>query len=219
MTNNNNQLTNNATGLSIEEKSQLRSLSLSQVASSRPELLHAALQRATLARTNNFDLLSDGGWEMLATDVAEDFAYLTLGDLSDTLKLGVKGKLDTYKNRPLNYTRVYQWVEGRARYSVGYWQHHYPEFMTWAGMAHVTDEVMGRLDKIESASGAGSSLGHLISEAITTKYYPFLRFPPVGIDPETLAQQQESYRKVKEVGFVTFAAQYPAFAAKHPNLF
>lgn len=167
------------------------------------------LQKSSLARTAGFDLIGEDGWEALRNDIAADFPYLTLADLNATIKLGIKGKLDTYKNRPLNYTRVYQWVEQRTKASRGYWHHHHPELMAWATRVNLADAVLATVFAHPMQEQVGSVLGTIIREAIAKRY---LSFPEQEKNAANMAW-------LRTAAFPAFAAEYPAFAARHPNLF
>ena len=108
--------------------------SLERMACDSPDLIVAVLRECEPARLSNFSLMGDEDYALLSREVTKDFPYLTIQDLSDTMMLGIKGKLDAYKNRPTNFTRVYQWVEQRAPYTLGYWQTKHREIMRWAEM-------------------------------------------------------------------------------------
>lgn len=117
------------------------------MASINPQAFEAVLRRSVLCRTNNFDLIEENGWKALATDLAEDFPYLTLSELNAIIKLGYKGKLDEYKNLPLNYTRIYQWVEKEAPKQPSAWRAKFPEVFGWADMTGLAEPLATKLSE------------------------------------------------------------------------
>lgn len=181
------------------------------------------LRNSELAKTNNFDLLQDAGYQALREELAADFPYLTLSDLNDTIKLGTKGKLDTYKNRPLNFTRVYQWVEQRAPYSLGYWCTKHPELMCWAEATRVAAAYVTELTKTADANGvvipAFSSAKTALRTLVGMTHYPNLFTGLHNPDEASQLQQIADRSAIAAHVWPRFVAQYPDFAAKHPNLF
>jgi hypothetical protein len=169
----------------------------------------AVLRESEVARQSSFSLMEEDDYALLAREVAKDFPYLTVENLEDAMMLGVKGKLDTYKSRPLNFTRVYQWVEQRAKASKGYWRHYYPEWMAWARIVLLEEQTFAAIFSHPMQEEVGNVIGTLISIEIHKAY---LSHP----DRETnvaLRLQLEAEAKP------ALAAQYPTFAALHPSLF
>ena len=147
--------------------------------------LEVVFERAHLARVSGFDLLGEDGMKALCEEVAADFPYLTVADLNATVKLGIKGKLDTYKNRPLNFTRVYQWVEQRAPCSLGYWRHQFPEIMRWAELCKVLDTLLPEL-QAQYAKFGGNEIDFTVTEHIGQARYPYHHKAQKNPDPAVL---------------------------------
>jgi hypothetical protein len=193
------------------------------LALTEPTDLTTVFERAILARVSSFDLIGDDGMKALCEEIPADFPYLTLADLNATIKLGIKGKLDTYKNRPLNFTRVYQWVEQRAPYSLGYWHAKYPELMAWAETTGVAAEYVNELVKTTDANGVVipvfSSAKTTLRSLVGNTYYPNLYTGLTTNDEDGYLQQQANRHRVETVLWAAFCEAHPDFAAKHPNLF
>lgn len=184
------------------------------------------LQKAELCRTNNFDLLGDGGYASLCEELAADFPFLTAADLAATVKLGIKGELDKYKSLPLNFTRIYQWVKLRAPYSLGYWRHEFPELMRWAELCKVLDSLLPKLCELHAAHGAAlprTSITFAVTEHVRAERYPLMarnvRFFEDPAEQLAYDSQVTCYEYIKGNLFPKFAAEYPAFATKNPRLF
>lgn len=177
------------------------------------------LKAAEFARTNNFDLMGDDGWEMLQSELIADFPYLTLADVGSTIRLGIKGELDTFKNRPLNFTRVYQWVKQRAPYSAGYWRTKHPELLRWAEMCLVLDTLLPKLYALYEKHGPTVSIEFAVVEHVKEVNYPCRHAGVACPDPTSQHAETTNYQHIKDVLWPTFAAEYPDYAAKHPNLF
>lgn len=173
------------------------------------------LRRAELARTNNFDLLGDEGYQALREELAADFPYLTLADLNNIIKLGIKGKLDTYKARTLNFTRIYQWVEQRAVFSLGYWQTKHPALLEWAELVGITDALLAEIDTYATPAAAFAQpykMRGLLEFVLVRSFYPEHKAGhPVTTDmmrryPEGAARHKQVEQEI-----------YPAWLAKHPD--
>ena len=186
-------------------------------------MIDVVLQKAALARTANFDLLTDSAWSLLREEIVADFPYLTLEELNATIKLGIKGKLDKYKSAPLNFTRIYQWVEKNAPQSVGYWRTKFPELLAWADATKVTAALVPAVVKLGEIHGFDAmqitTVKHALKTLIETTHYPNLAAGTPPPSEESRALQLESRTYVETVLWPAFRQQHPAFAAKFPNLF
>lgn len=116
-----------------------------RTACTNSEVIIAVLRECEPARMSNFSLMEEDDYALLAREVVKDFPYLTIEELRDTMMLGIKGKLDAYKNRPVNFTRIYQWVEKNAPQSTGYWRTLYPELLAWADLTGLTERLKVKL--------------------------------------------------------------------------
>lgn len=186
----------------------------------------AVLRESEVARQSSFSLMEEDDYALLAREVAKDFPYLTVENLEDAMMRGVKGKLDTYKSRPLNFTRVYQWVEQRAPYSLGYWRHEFPELMRWAELCKVLDSLLPKLCELHAAHGAAlprTSITFAVTEHVRAERYPLMarnvRFFEDPAEQLAYDSQVTCYEYIKGNLFPKFAAEYPAFATKNPRLF
>lgn len=183
----------------------------------------AVLRTAERARTSNFSLLDADDYAFLEREIPADFPYLTLEDLNVTIKLGVKGKLDKYKSAPLNATRIYQWVEKNAPYSLGYWRTKFPELFRWAEMTQTPMLLLVGLIKIGETHGfeavSFSSAKHELRTVIGTLAYPNLASGTNMPDGEARDLELHNRNYVETVLWPTFRTEYPEFAAKNPNLF
>lgn len=192
--------------------------SVSEWASSVPQGLIAVLKKSEYARVNSFDLIGPEGWELLKDLVVDNFPYLTLADLGATMNLGIMGKLDKYKSMPLNVPRVYQWVEQRAPYALGYWQTKYPEIMRWAELCKVLDTLLPKLQAFYAEFG-DKGIEFTVTEHIGQVRYPHHHKQQKAPTPETQSTEAAALHYIEHTLFPAFAAEYPAFSAKHPNLF
>ena len=177
----------------------------------------AVLKKSEYARVNSFDLIGTDGWELLKDLVVENFPYLTLADLGATMNLGIMGKLDKYKSMPLNVPRVYQWVEQRAPYSLGYWRHRFPELLRWAELCKVLDSLLPKLSDLYAEHGGG-----LLKSAVTyvvTEHIAAVRCPKRALGIHDDPAEAAAHRYMAEVLWPQLEAEHPAFAAKHPHLF
>lgn len=193
----------------------LLSQSLPSLDSDAPAAIEAVLRRAELARTNNFDLLQQTGYQALRIELAADFPYLTLADLNAIIKLGIKGKLDTYKARTLNFTRVYQWVEQRAVFSLGYWQAKHPVLMEWAGQVGIATALLAEIDTYETPAAAFAQphkMRQLLQNVLLKSCFPTYR----ANDYVTMDMITQFPVGASHYGWVEHVA-YPAFIAQHPE--
>ncbi len=177
------------------------------------------LRRAELARTNNFDLIGDNGYEALREELSTDFPYLTLSDLNAIIKLGIKGKLDTYKARTLNFTRVYQWVEQRAVFSEGYWRLKHPALLDWADMTRTLDNLLKEIDTYETPAAAFQldyKMRDLVQKVVCKTWYPQLgnEYNPLH-NAETYPQEAANYRRIESEVYPQWLTKYPEFAGQH----
>lgn len=181
------------------------------------------LEKAALARTNNFDLLGSDGVEMLRNELIKDFPYLSLVDVNDVVMRGIKGQLDKFRTRPLNFTRVYQWFEQRSVFTVGYWQAKHPALMYWPAMLSLTDAVMAEIDTYETPAQA-FALPHKF-RALLQKVVRKQLYPNVGNDWNPLANaeafpaQAVAYRRVESELHSEFLARFPDQADQYTPIF
>lgn len=198
------------------------SRSLKSLASETPGVLLAILRKAELARTTNFDLLEDSGNEMLVQELSADFPYLTMAELNAIIMLGIKGKLDKYRMRPLNFTRIYQWVEQEAPNTLSFWQQETPELMEWAEKLKLTKELLDfvrtRDEPIHRLKQfMPGQLGHLCKQ----KYWPtintmYIRTPET--ENEGQAGQWDNFEAIAKKAWPEFAAKHPEFALMHRSM-
>lgn len=197
---------------------------MTSLASDAPAAIEAVLRRAELARTNNFDLLQDAGYQALRIELAADFPFLTLADLNAIIKMGIKGKLDTYRTRTLNFTRVYQWVEQRAVYALGYWQAKYPVLLEWVDTLGIINPFLAEIDTYETPAKAFAleyKMRQLIQFVVRKRCYPSYKmhdYITVDMDkefPEGAAFQDH----IRTVLYPAFVAKYPQEAGQHTHIF
>lgn len=186
-----------------------------------PAAVEAVLRLSELARLNSFDLIKDEGYQVLLVELALDFPFLTLADLLAIVKLGIKGKLDTYKAQPLNFTRVYGWIEQQAPRTLGYWQQRLPELLTWAGQANVLAEFADLAGQVEQPAQFASVAGARIGALVKAKHYPTIS--PLllfNTQPETEATALEwaSYKRLTTEAWPTLLEKYPLFAGYQSQL-
>ncbi|NVO33483.1 hypothetical protein [Hymenobacter lapidiphilus] len=166
------------------------------------------LESSELSRINNFDLLLDKGWEALTTDIAEDFPYLTLFELTAIVKMGCKGKLDKYKSSPLNYTRIYQWVEQRAPFCLSFWQHHHGPATAWATHCLGEETLLAMVAQQPDPAGMKRSLYHSLIRRETEK----------RLEMDGTAYPSPAHHQVHQsltADFARWAAKYPAYHTRH----
>ena len=178
----------------------------------------AVLRESEVARQSSFSLMEEDDYALLAREVAKDFPYLTVENLEDAMMLGVKGKLDTYKTRPLNFTRVYQWVEQRAPYSLGYWRTRCPEIIRWAELCNVLEGLMPKVYELYAKHGY-TNITFTVTEHIGKHYYPASHSGQKAASKEVHDVEVHNAQHITHNLFPVFAAEYPDFAAKHAYQF
>jgi hypothetical protein len=173
----------------------------------------SVLRKANACRTTNFDLINDEGWNMLVADIAEDFPHLTLADLNTIIKLGYKGELDEYKNLPLNYTRIYQWIKKESPKQSSAWRAKFPEVFAWANMLGLADKLYPKLtEKAAVVNLASINEGIALTELRELMQYNQNR-PSAGprwVNEAAIGPFHEVLAK--------FIAIYPEWSAKRGHL-
>jgi hypothetical protein len=163
------------------------------------------LQKASLCRTNGFDLIAEEGWQQLAKDIAEDFPNLTLAELNSIIKQGYKGLLDKYKSLPLNYTRIYQWVVGQAPRQPSAFRDKFPELFAWADLLGLGIKLVDELTKYPADSPFNESLVKTeLRELIGYKHENGERGWTNGYQRGSIHDLLGQFQQV-----------YPAYVAKH----
>lgn len=105
-------------------------------------MVEAVLRKAEFARTTNFDLLGVEGYALLAAEVAKDFPYLKLDELHGIVLEGIKGRLDKYSSQPVNFTRIYHWIDDQAAYQASYWANRSARWWRWVELTGLQSEAL-----------------------------------------------------------------------------
>ena len=180
-------------------------------------LIEATLRLADYGRTNNFDLIQKEGYVFLREEIVKDFPYLTLAELNTIITDGVKGGIDPSKTpRPLNCTRIYQWVKARVVYSQGYWANRHPDLMAWAEQLGLEAEVMSEIDNYETPAAAfaeAHKFRQLLQRVVRETFYPNL-----DIDPRNNVLNAAKFQHQTEQYLYVSTVEYPAYLLQHPAL-
>lgn len=80
------------------------------------------LMIADIARPNNSDLLDAKGWSTVSKLVQEDYPWLSVYDLGQIMKTGVKGHFDDFRQVPINCKTIFHWIESGKKDVWSYWR-------------------------------------------------------------------------------------------------
>ena len=77
------------------------------------------LWQSRLARTNNFDILNDEDWILVAKKIKKEFPIMKGEQLERAIQNGIRGKYDdpNLQQPPINFKTIYKWikkVEGKS---------------------------------------------------------------------------------------------------------
>ena len=182
------------------------------------------LRLSEFGRSNNFDIIQKGGYIFLREEIVADFPYLTLLELKNIIKAGVKGKIDQGKTaKPLNCTRIYQWVAQSVEFTLSYWQHCYPAPMAWLEQLGLVEEFKAELKTYETP-GAAFAQTHkfrqLVQRIVKGSFYPDLHTERFVID--NLAQhpgQADAYNKISSEEYEAYCRRFPTEVRTYQSIF
>lgn len=151
-------------------------------------------------------------YALLREQLAQDFPYLNLKELREIILLGIKGKLDKYKSAPMNFTRLYQWVDQRAIYTLSYWKHKYPEATHWATYLFTDAGVLARLHALPDLTKINQSLYHTNIRGWAEKEFKFY----YTLLPALTAEEDLKQKQIRS-DFSAWQRRYPEYATLHAN--
>ena len=202
----------------------LLSKSLKSLDEDNNALIEAMLRLSEFGRSNNFDIIQKGGYIFLREEIVADFPYLTLLELKNIIKAGVKGKIDQGKTaKPLNCTRIYQWVAQSVEFTLSHWQHRYPALLAWLEQLGLVEAFKAELNTYETP-GAAFAQTHkfqqLVQRIVKGAFYPDLHTERFVID--NLAQYPEqaaAYHKIVHDEYEDYCRRYPTEIRAHQPIF
>ena len=203
----------------------LRSSSLLSLNEDNNALIEATLRLADFGRNNNFDIIQKAGYVFLREEIVADFPYLTLLELKNIIKAGVKGKIDPGKmSRPLNCTRIYQWVAQSVEFTASYWQHRHPALFAWLAQLGLVAALMAEIDNYQTPAAAfaeAHKFRQLVQRVVREALYPRLDIDHRGnvLNADKYLAQALAYNKINDEEYAAYCHRYPAEVRTHHPLF